>query len=361
MLSSNREYNDSIFESLSSGVITTDLEGYITGMNPAAEKIFGVSRREAQGLHYQFIMVKEERERLSRTVNYVLRTGKTYRGRDVEFQVKGNKKLIINPSISLIKNRRGEALGIAMVVEDVTEKRQLERHLRQAEKLAALGEMAVGVAHEIRNPLGAIHGYSNLVLMEMEEDDPRRRYLEIIIKEAERLTRITQQLLDFAKPSSREFKEINLHQLLDEVLAFFQMETSVHEVAVVKIFAEDLPPLIGDEEGLKQVFLNIFFNSLQAISSAQGEIHVVTSYDPEGEWIVVEISDNGVGIAPENLDRIFDPFFTTKEKGTGLGLAIVHRIVSEHGGLIEVESKVGEGTKFWVKMPSKERMVLLGR
>lgn len=348
-----------IFESIGTAIMTTNLSGALNGINKATEEMFEVTRSKVIGLHYKEIMPPEEVERIEKTVAYVIRTGKTYYGRDIDFRIKTNKTVTINPTISLLKDKNDQILGIIMVVEDVTEKRLFERHLQRAEKLASLGEMVVGIAHEMRNPLGAIHGFASLILFDQDLPAQHKKFLEIIIAEAERLSKINQELLVFAKPTAQNFQETYLNEIISQVLILFELETQIHEIELEKKLSPALPYIYGDLEGLKQVFINILFNAMQATGD-KGKISIKTYFDDDREWVITEISDNGYGILPENIGKIFDPFFSTKEKGTGLGLAICHRIISAHHGVIDVSSKLKEGTVFRIKLPSRERMMILG-
>lgn len=352
-------FTKNIFESIGTAIMTTDMNGILTSLNKAAEELFEVKRSQVIGLNYKEIMAKEELDRLDKTVKYVIRTEKNYHGRDIDFLMKTNKTITINPTISLLKNKTDDILGIIMVVEDVTEKRLFEKHLLRAEKLASLGEMVVGIAHEMRNPLGAIHGFASLILFDQDVVLQHKKFLEIIIAEAERLSRINQELLAFSKPTAQNFQEVYLNEIIEQVLILFELETQVHETSLIKELSPDIPYIYGDPEGLKQVFINVLFNALQAVNK-KGKISIRSTFDESREWATVEISDNGCGIVSENLAKIFDPFYSTKEKGTGLGLAISHRIISAHNGTVDVSSKVNEGTTFRIRFPSRERMMIFG-
>ncbi len=359
MLRPEKDYLDSIFESIPTGVITTDLSGRVISLNPVAAKLLGVLASEVEGLTFLKLFSRELRDKLADGLRYVINTGKSYRGQEQVIRQQ-DQTVVIVPVIALVKDKMGNKLGLVIVIEDVSRQRLLNEHLQRAEKQAALGEMAVGIAHELRNPLGTIHGYASLMLTELTEDDSKSNYLQVIKSEVERLSKLTESLLDYSRPTGEDFTELDLNRVLEKTLLLFQMETSIHEVAVLKVFNPKIPGIFGDEQRLQQAFLNLLFNSLQAISSSEGEIHVETGYEADGDWVVVSIKDNGSGI-PENIkDKIFNPFFTTKDTGTGLGLAITHRIVADHSGLIRVSSEINKGTVFVLKFPSKERMVLLG-
>ncbi|WP_366924702.1 ATP-binding protein [Metallumcola ferriviriculae] len=354
-----RDYIDSIFESIPTGVITTDLNGTVININAAAARLLGILVSEVKGISFLELFSRDSKTALKDGMKYVTNTGKPFRGQE-QVVGKRDRATVIVPVIGLAKDKEGQKQGFVIVVEDLYQQRLIHEHLQRADKQAALGEMAVGIAHELRNPLGTIHGYASLLLTEMADDDGRGRYLQVIKSEVERLSKLTESLLDYSRPTGGDFTDLDINQVLEKTLLLFQMETSIHEVAVLKLFDNSVPLIVGDEQRLQQAFLNLLFNSLQAICSSEGEIHVETGYESEGDWVTVSIKDNGGGIAEDISDKVFNPFFTTKDTGTGLGLAITHRIISDHSGLIKVSSELNKGTVFVLKFPSKERMVLLG-
>jgi signal transduction histidine kinase len=228
---------------------------------------------------------------------------------------------------------------------------QAQVQLIRTEKLASLGQLAAGVAHEINNPLGTITIYAHLLLKSLEQDDPRREDVELIVKEASRTKEIVQGLLSFARETKLRPGRININELLDDVLGLMENQALFHNIKVKKSFASDMPTINADYAQLKQVFLNIILNAAQAMEG-KGTITLTTVGMKRS--IKVKIQDTGPGIPPETLEKIFLPFFTTKEKGTGLGLAISYGIVERHGGKIDVKSALGKGATFIISLPVKE-------
>jgi signal transduction histidine kinase len=229
---------------------------------------------------------------------------------------------------------------------------EAQQQLIQSEKLASVGQLAAGVAHEVNNPLGTILLYSHMLLEKLGNKDARREELEIIAKEATRCRDIVRGLLDFARQRKLQMENIDLNKILNEVLSLASKQPSFQKVEISKALDPSLPRVSGDPVQLKEVFLNIVSNAGEAMPRG-GRVAVSSKFNNGGGNIEVAIHDTGHGVSPENLNKIFMPFFTTKQigQGTGLGLAIAYGIVKMHRGSIDVESKQGEGTTFVVKLP----------
>ena len=226
---------------------------------------------------------------------------------------------------------------------------QTEEQLRRADRLSALGELSAGMAHEIRNPLGAIKGAAEILRDDYRADDPKFEFLQILLKEADRLNGIVEEFLAFARPKRPELGEAELNGVIESVLALMTQQFRKAGVTVQK----DLDPSIGKrsiDAGLcQQALLNLVLNAVQAMP--QGGVLTITSGLRNGS-IVIEVADTGVGIPSEDRKKLFQPFFTTRRNGTGLGLAITHRIVENHRGTIDVTSEPGKGTRFTVNLPA---------
>lgn len=229
---------------------------------------------------------------------------------------------------------------------------EIEDQLRRADRLSALGELAAGMAHEVRNPLASIRGTAEILQDGVAADDPRLEFARILVQETDRLNRVVQDFLSFARSAPEDSSRLDLNQLLDEILklALFQAEKSAVKVS---FNPGPIPVVIGVGEKLKQVFLNLALNAIQAMP--QGGMLEVSTETDQGRALV-RFRDNGCGIPGAELERIFDPFFTTRRNGTGLGLAITCRIVRSHGGDIEVDSQVGRGTEFMIYLPGTNKV-----
>ena len=225
------------------------------------------------------------------------------------------------------------------------------RQMRKVEKLVILGELAAGVAHEVRNPLTSIKGFTQFLMEDLKPDEEKKKeFMGIIVKEVDRLNSVVEELLDFAKPTESKFAEIDVDTVLDKTISLIELEASVQKVNITKEASDGLPLIYADGEKLEQAFLDLMINGLQAMPKG-GDFLIKTSYKNVKQAVEIQFIDSGVGIPEECLDKIFDPFFTTKKEGTGLGLSIVQRIINEYGGFITLKSKLGKGTTFMVELP----------
>jgi signal transduction histidine kinase len=238
------------------------------------------------------------------------------------------------------------------MAERLAEKAALEQQIRHAEKLAAIGQLAAGIAHEIGTPLNVISGNAEYLLMDMAEDDPRTVELKAIIAEVDRITRLIRQLLNFARHREARRTEVNINGLIEETFILITHQIEKRKIELSLSLASDLPPIYGDAEHLKQVFLNLAMNACQAMSES-GRLSVSTRLTVDNR-IEITFTDTGHGIPRDDLERIFDPFFTTKEpgEGTGLGLTISRRILEDHGGRVSVTSDPNLGSTFIVRLPA---------
>jgi len=218
------------------------------------------------------------------------------------------------------------------------------------EKLAIVGELAAGMAHEIRNPLTSIRGFLQLLQHRYNPEGPEREYFQIMLEELDRINNIIKEFLSLAKPSQPQLKITDINELISETLLLAEQEALMNEVMLKFIKGENLPLVFLDPAQIKQVILNIISNAIHATGPG-GQVEITSHVDLEENMLVINIKDNGPGIPPEQLPKIFDPFYTTKEQGTGLGLTLSQRIIEGHGGKIKVSSRVGEGSCFSIYLP----------
>jgi len=255
--------------------------------------------------------------------------------------------------LSTVANHAAIAIENAKLYEEM---REIEKSLHRADKLAALGTLASSVAHEIRNPLVSIKTFTQLAPRKFNNREFLDMFQTIIPEELQRMETILNQLLNFGRSSQPEFQSINVEEIIDSILTLMNMELSKSNIKVVKLYNKDIPQIIADGEQLKQVFMNIVLNAIQAMPEG-GNLKIATSIGQEvvirdtAEFVTIRFEDTGCGISQENLDDLFNPFFTTKNGGTGLGLSISRRIIEEHKGHIRVESKEGKGTIFTIGLP----------
>ncbi|RII26797.1 MAG: histidine kinase [Geobacter sp.] len=261
------------------------------------------------------------------------------------------KKGRLDERIKVDSNDELGELGAAFnrMTQMIQRNKEMEANLAQQGKMASLGVLSSGVAHEINNPLGVILGYASYIEGRIDESDPNYHYIHEIKRESKRCKKIVQDLLSYARTPKPTMEDTDINALLDQIVDFAANHTDMYHVTVVKEFAQNLPHIQVDGDQMRQVAINLILNAGSAIEKG-GKLVVSSSLDSEG-YVVIRFADNGAGIAPENLEKIFEPFFTTKVKGTGLGLAITKQIVEQHQGKISIASVVGEGTTVTVRLP----------
>jgi len=341
--------------------IATDMKGTINLFSKGAENIFGCKAEDVLGtpISNYYVMGRDEAKKIMK----ILYQEGGLQNYETVMIIRNGKKVNMNLSVSLLKNSNGELIGTLGIGKDFTEFKRIERQLQQSEKLATVGELAAGIAHEVGTPLNVILGTAEYLMMEMEGDDPKIEELKIIISQAEHITKLIHQLLNFSRYNKPEFKSIDINSLVRDVLKLTDLQIAKEKIKVFTDLQSDVPSIIGDDNQLQQVFINIIVNAVHAMPQGgtltiASRLDISESSDPHSNGFVeISISDTGFGIPSKDIPKIFDPFFTTKDidKGTGLGLTVSHRIVEDHGGTIDVESKVNEGTRFTVKLPIQIR------
>jgi two-component system, NtrC family, nitrogen regulation sensor histidine kinase GlnL len=328
--------------------------------NSAAEVLTARSARRAQGRLVKEVFAPNTSvvSRLTET----LATGESRSEADGALESADGRSVPVSLLTAALFGRDGTVEGAVAVLRDLSRIRQLESEVRRGETLAAAGRMAVGVAHEIRNPLGAIRGAVQLLARELPAEPRLTEYTDVLLKEVDRVNRIIESLLDLGRPVQVRRVPLNLHQILERVGLLAEEAAHNAGVSIVRRYDPSLPAILGDEDRLLQVFHNLVRNALDA-SKPGGRLMLSTrlSLNPlygkmdlgGGQRTMVEValSDEGAGIPAEVRARIFDPFFTTKERGLGLGLALCHRILDEHRGAIHVESEEGRGTTVTCFLP----------
>jgi len=327
------------------GVRIVDPNGYIIYSNKATEEILGFSPEELKGKHADELNVAPEFA--SRVIIPSIKETGRWAGEVMQTR-KDGKEILIWLNTSMVKDSKGEPIAIVGIIRDMTElkeKENLEKQLMQSDKLATIGELAAGTAHEINNPLGNISLYTQMLLKKTKDENTKEK-LNVIADEANRAAQIVKGLLDFARKSELKLTPIDINKEIGKVLSV--LTPQLKDIKVKTAF-EPLPHILADSAQIQQVIMNLLRNSIQSITE-NGEIIVNTS--AKQDQVKISISDNGCGIPKENLDKIFDPFFSTKErgKGTGLGLSISYGIIKRHNGSIEVQSEAGKDTTFTIKL-----------
>ncbi len=340
----------SVVESVDDCIFTADITGRLATMNPAGRRLLGYQPWEVSRLRYPDLLAGEERA--AAAIVAALDAGRGWGGQVMGRTAQG-RAFPAHVAMTSLFDDRGHRMGTVGVMRDLTEQVETQRRLIHREKLASLGEMAAGVAHEIRNPLGGIKMATNLLSSPEVDGSPLSQEMtRSILSGIAEIEGIINNLLDWTRDARLERAEYELHRILDPVVEAIAVEGRTRGVRVGYGRLERLVTAAVDGQKLRQVFTNVMKNALEAIEPRRGAGHVTVDLFVDGERAVVEVTDDGVGIAPEDRDRIFLPFFTTKPAGTGLGMSIVKKIVDLHGGDIAVESAPGRGTRVRISLPA---------
>jgi two-component system, NtrC family, sensor kinase len=342
-----REFNENILESLDDGLMVFDADERIVRWNRALEDLYGIERADAVGRTLEEVFDETFLDALRSTLHEHPDGATLYR-------VPLKENILVNATQSPLQNVSGEdeVVGTLLILENITDRVRLEEQLQISEKMASIGLLAAGVAHEVNTPLTGISSYTQMLLEGADSSDPRTALLEKIERQTFRAAKIVTGLLNLSRPatSSNDRIDVDLNSVVTDVFSLLEHQFEVANIKVRRELADGILMVLGIEHQLQQVFLNLFLNARDAMPSG-GWLSVSTRV--EGDNVVAEIADTGSGIPAAHLARIYDPFFTTKAigRGTGLGLSITYGIVREHDGVIRCDSTMGQGTKFTVTLP----------
>lgn len=351
-LTNLRALHERIVDSIRSGVVTTDLAGSIFTVNKAAEEITGYDARDLRGADVSILFgqIKDQIDSSLRAVE----DGKLNPRFEAECLTADGLRLRLGFSISPLHDDSGATSGLIITFQDLTQVRALEETQRRQDRLAAVGRVAAGIAHEIRNPLAAMRGSIQVLRAETDGDSAQAELMEIILRESDRLNGIITDFLTYARPRQVALAETDLREPLRETLTLLRHSP---ETRADHVFDEDYPegPLVADVDaaGLRQVFWNLARNALQAMPEG-GTLRVKLNRT-EHERVRVTFSDTGQGMPPEQVERLFEPFSSSRTGGTGLGLSIAYQIVRDHGGTINVRSREGHGTTIIIELPQSAK------
>jgi PAS domain S-box-containing protein len=363
-------YTENVLRSIAAGVVTLDPAGRIVTFNSAAERILRLSGSDVLGQRLDQIvgLLHADEKDCADTLKMVtlaVEARQTVHRHRLRYHVvserddeatldQENESVVVNASASILSNERDEYLGVVLVFEDITKEEEMEQELTRMGRLAEIGQLAAGIAHELRNPLASIKGAAQVVLSELPADivDRHREFLDIIVSEVNALKDVTSEFLEFSRPTPPDMTLLDLNSLLSRRLAFLGPEFERGDIAVRQIYDPALPQIEADAGQIDRVVTNLVLNAVQAMPEG-GIFTVATICAPGGRNDIVEVclSDTGIGMTEETLGRLFTPFYTTKTKGTGLGLAIAQKIVDAHGGRIHVRSTPGAGAAFTLILP----------
>lgn len=353
-IESMRAYYEDLLGSLQDGIIIVEPDGHIRSINQAAEELTGLSAQMLQGKPFEQIFPNDRS--LQELVLKTMESGRTRADFDARLTRQDGSQVVISAVASLLSDGTGQARGTVLALRDQTGIRELEERLQRSDRLAALGTVAAGVAHEVRNPLAGLRGAAQLLEGERDFPPALKEYTLVIVKEVDRLGAIVEQLLSFATPRGPVLRSCNLHEILDSLLFLERVPLGAANITVQRQYDPQLPDILADPSEIQQLFLNLVRNGVEAMPSG-GELTVLTRYERSAKRCggrsvaVAEIVDQGSGFDSEIERHLFTPFFTTKERGTGLGLAICLRIVEDHGGAMEATSSPGRGSRFRVLLP----------
>jgi PAS domain S-box-containing protein len=359
-LRESEERYGTVLEDMHEGYYELDLPGNYTFCNEALCRQLGYSKEELIGMNYRVYTPPEMVKEVFQAYNLVYRTGEPLSSFPIERIKKDGTRVFAETSVFPMRNEKGEIIGFKGVINDITarkkaevERKQLEQKAQLASRLASVGELASGVAHEINNPLTGVIGYAHLLLARKDISRDVRRDLEIINEGSQRVAGIVKKLLAFARQTRPEQRYVNINELIHNTLDLRAYELSANNIKVTLQLTRDMPMTIADPGQLQQVFLNLIINAETEMKLANDKGKLSIKTETMNNAIKISFKDNGPGISKENLETIFDPFFTTREvgQGTGLGLSVCHGIITEHKGKIWAESEPGKGATFIIELP----------
>src|SRR5579859_7113933 len=345
-----KDFNENIVESISVGVLAVDLADRIESWNSQMEVMYAMPRSEVIGRPLSEVAPAAFMEEYYR----VRQNAGIHNLYKFRLSTSAGDTRIANIAIAPLVTKRFSVIGRLIIVDDITERIQLETQLSQAEKMSSIGLLAAGVAHEVNTPLAVISSYAQMLSKQLQGDEKKNSLLDKITRQTFRASEIVNNLLNFSRTSGTEFAEIDIHQVINDTLALLEHQFKTGKIKIEQEKSQHMPFIFGNAGKLQQVFLNLFLNAKDAMPRG-GTLRISTK---NGDAVHVIVSDTGSGIAQEHIERIYDPFFTTKaaarngeRRGTGLGLSVTYGIIQEHAGKIRVESQPGEGTTFYLEFP----------
>jgi PAS domain S-box-containing protein len=351
-----KDFNENIVESINVGIMALDMEDRIESWNAQMEVMYALPRWQALTQSVRSVFPPEFVEEFNR-VRQNAGINNLYKFR---LPTPAGETRTVNVAIAPLVTRAFQVVGRLVIMDDITERVELESQLSQADKLSSIGLLAAGVAHEVNTPLAVISSYTQMLAKQLQGDPQKSGLLEKITRQTFRASEIVNNLLNFSRTSGTEFADVDINKVITDTLALLEHQFKTAKIHVHSDLTAGISPIQGNQGRLQQVFLNLFLNAKDAMPRG-GKLTVATT---NGEMVSVRVSDTGTGIAPEHIQRIYDPFFTTKtapkegqSRGTGLGLSVTYGIIQEHAGKIRVESHAGAGTTFALEFPLSRKAV----
>ena len=345
-LRSTKQYLESFVNHTSDAIHVSDLEGRVTQVNRAFETMYGWSEEEILGKALR--NVPEELEKEFGDVWDTVLAGGAVADLETVRYAKDGQPFDVSLTVSSIRDEAEKIVAVATISRNITARKQTEEMLRRSEKLSVVGQLAAGVAHEIRNPLTTLRGF---VQLQQQQGSIPPAYLQIMLSELDRINYIVSELLIFAKPQADRFRLAPIADIIRDIVLLLDSQARMNNVRIETRFSEELPDIRCEANQLKQVFLNVMKNGMEAMPDG-GVLFVEAYRAPRDEGVYVRVTDQGEGIPEENLARLGEPFFSTKESGNGLGLMVSQQIITNHKGTMRFESKLGEGTTVEIRLPS---------
>jgi two-component system sensor histidine kinase HydH len=343
-LSRVQAFSDNLVENMPIGLVAIDDGKRIASLNTVAGAVLGISSG-AVGETARYVLPDALWNQIA-----VLQEGGKVEEREIECFLNNGRTVPLETTASVLYNQSGTCLGYVLLFKDLSEVHTLRKEIARSQRLASVGKLAAGVAHEIRNPLSSIKGFATYFKERYKEKSEDRHIATIMIQEVDRLNRVVGQLLEFARPISISKKSTSVRSLVEDSLKLVERQASEKHIAIETGLDSDIGYIFLDPDQMNQVLLNLYLNAVESMPTG-GTMKVILGEDPVNGRVKIAVSDTGAGIAEEDIAHIFDPYYTTKASGTGLGLAIVHNIVEAHDGDIDVESRIGLGTTITLGLP----------
>jgi PAS domain S-box-containing protein len=354
-----KNFLESVAEKAGDAISVVDLEGRIIYWNEGAERIYGYGKEEALGKKLSALLSPEdeksrtEEEQSVRGLMVRLRKGEVVPNVEVKRRAKDGREIITSMTISPLKDAEGKVIGVSRICRDITNLKKAEERLILAERLSCLGELTAGVAHELRNPLAGIKINTQILSRKKDLPEMEKRLLDSTQEGIEKIQKIVEDMLHFAKPKVSHFKQEDINEVVEKSLAILLAKLKKGNISSVFEQGRELPRVHVDVHQVQQVLINLMLNAIQAME--KGGTLTLRTFSTNGGRVGVEVRDTGVGIPKLHLKKIFDPFFTTNSEGTGLGLSISLNILERHGATIDVSSEEGKGSTFTILFPAESK------
>lgn len=344
-LSRVKAFSDNLVENVPIGLIAIDDNQKIASFNNVAKAVLGISIENAMGKEAEKILPKDLMEKIDN-----LNAKNVAIEEEIDCLVQAGKCIPLLVSASFLYDENRTFLGSILLFKDLSEVQALRREIARNQRLASIGRLAAGVAHEIRNPLSSIKGFAAYFRERYRDNKDDQQTADIMIQEVERLNRVVGQLLEFARPITISKKAAPVDTVIKDSLRLIRGQAAEKYIKIETDFSSIVKNIQVDTDRINQVLLNLYLNAIESMQDG-GSLNVALSTDEKKKWLIIKVADNGTGIRKEDIAHIFDPYFTTKPSGTGLGLAIVHNIIDAHDGKMEVESSPGKGTTITLFLP----------